>query len=157
VNAWKVILATIVIFGAGVFSGGLLVNIVQHPHSGFHRPQPAAPQPEPQDYVPRPEILRTNFVQNLDNTIHLTPDQRATIEKIVASAQEHNRQLWLLIAPQIRSVNQETRQRIRAVLTDDQKKQFEELLRHARRPQNPTNAPSETPFTNSPDTNSPAI
>ncbi len=31
-NSWKVILATVVIFGAGVLTGGLLVNYVEREH-----------------------------------------------------------------------------------------------------------------------------
>lgn len=147
-NVWKVILATIVIFGAGVFSGGLLVNLVEHPHPGHNAP--AAPQTprELQDLVARPEILKTNFVQRLDDTLHLTPDQRQAIEKIVAEGQERNREIWLIVAPQMRGVLQDTRQQIRATLTDDQKKQFEELLRRAHRTQSPTNAPPVMQSTN---------
>jgi hypothetical protein len=149
VNEWKVILATVVIFGAGVFSGGLLVNLVKHPHSeGRNAPATAQAPRELQDFVARPEILKTNFVQRLDDMLHLTPDQRQAIEKIVADGQERNREIWLIVAPQMRGVLQDTRQQIRATLTDDQKKQFEELLRRTRRIQGPTNAPPEMPPTN---------
>ncbi|HEY1662596.1 MAG TPA: hypothetical protein VGI03_09275 [Verrucomicrobiae bacterium] len=152
-NLWKVIFATIVIFGTGVFSGGLLVNYVDHSHPGNHRAQPAQPPREPQDIVARPEILKTNFIQNLDSALHLSPDQRAQIDKIVAEGQDRNRQLWLQVAPQIRNALQDTRQRIRATLNDEQKKQFEDLLRRGHRVLNPTNAPPEVP-TNSVPTNS---
>jgi hypothetical protein len=147
VNAWKVIFATIVIFGAGVFSGGLLVNYVDHSHQGNHRP-PSAPSPprEPVDLAPRPEVLKTNFVQRLDEVLNLTHDQQAQIEVIVADGQLRNRDLWQQIAPQVRAVAQDTRLRIRAVLTDDQKGQFEQLLRRARRP-GATNAPPGMPST----------
>jgi len=141
---WKVIFATIVIFGAGVFSGGLLVNYVARPHPGNHRPQPALPPRESADMAPRPEVLKTNFVQRLDDELHLSPEQKGEIEQIVADGQERNRSLWLQIAPQVRTVTQDTRQRIRAVLTDEQKKQFEELFRRARR-FGPTNTPPEIP------------
>ena len=40
-NSWKVILATVVIFGAGVMTGGLLVNYVDHSH------HPATTRPKP--------------------------------------------------------------------------------------------------------------
>lgn len=142
-NLWKVIFATIVIFGAGVFSGGLLVNYVDHSHHANRPPVPAPPR-EPQDFVARPEILKTNFVQRLDDALNLTPLQQGQIEEIVAEGQERNREIWLQVAPQIRAALQDTRQRIRATLTDEQKKEFEQLLRRARRLQNPTNAPADT-------------
>jgi hypothetical protein len=145
VNVWKVIFATIVIFGAGVFSGGLLVSLVERPHPDNHRQQPVpAPPREPADIAPRPEVLKTNFVQRLDEALQLSPEQKGEIEQIVAEGQERNRQLWQQIAPQVRGVAQDTRQRIRAVLTDEQKKQFEELFRRARRV-GPTNTPPEIP------------
>jgi hypothetical protein len=157
VNSWKVIVATIVIFGAGVFSGGLLVNLVDHSRPGNHRP-PGPPR-EPEELVARPEILKTNFVQRLDDALHLTPDQRKEIEKIVADGQERNRNLWKIISPQMRDVIQDTRQHIREVLAEDQKKQFEELTKRPRRQQNSTNAPANLSATNSPPvapTNAPA-
>jgi hypothetical protein len=142
VNVWKVIFATIVIFGAGVFSGGLLVNYVDHSRPRLVRPQ-TTPPPQ-QDNVPRPEVLKTNFVQRLDDALNLTPEQKGEIEQIIAEGQQRNRDLWQQIAPQVRGVAQDTRQRIRAVLTDEQKKQFEELLRRTRR-FGPTNTPPEIP------------
>ena len=147
-NVWKVIFATIVIFGAGVFSGGLLVNYVQRPHPGNHRQQPPPVSPrEPMDTAPRPEVLKTNFVQRLDESLQLSPEQKGEIEQIVAEGQERNRQLWQQIAPQARGIAQDTRQRIRAVLTDGQKKQFEEMFRRVRR-LGPTNMPPEIPANN---------
>jgi uncharacterized membrane protein len=155
VNVWKVILATIVIFGAGVFTGGLLVNYVNHSHGANRRPQNQAPRAL-EDFVARPEILKTNFVDRLDAALHLTPEQRRTIEKIVAEGQQRNREIWQVVAPQMRGVLQETRQRIRQTLTEEQKQQFEELLRRPRRLPEGTNAPPEIPSTNSVPTNSPA-
>lgn len=147
-NYWKVIVATVVIFGAGVFSGGLLVNYVDHSRPGNHRP-PGTPR-EPEELVARPDILKTNFVQRLDDAVHLTSEQRDKIEKIVADGQERNRNLWAIVSPQMRDAIQETRQHIREVLTPEQRKQFEELFKRPRRQQNSTNAPPNLPGTNSP-------
>jgi hypothetical protein len=154
VNAWKVIFATIVIFGAGVFSGGLLVNFVDHSRpGGIHHPPPPAVPHEPMDTAPRPEVLKTNFVQRLDEALQLTPEQKGEIEQIVQEGQERNRQLWQQIAPEVRGVAQDTRQHIKAVLTEEQKKQFEDMFRRARR-MGPTNMPPAAPLGGS--TNSPS-
>jgi len=161
VNSWKVILATVVIFGAGVMTGGLLVNYVDHSHHGNqHRPQTDADehppenhdQPRPQD-VPPPRLaerMGKQFVQQLNDTLQLTPEQRMKIEKIIAAGQEQNREIWTNVAPKMRAVMQEVNQQIRAELTPDQLKPFEELLKHPprRQPQN-TNAPPVAP-TNTP-------
>ena len=173
-NYWKVILATVVIFGAGVFTGGLLVNAIQHSHpkNNNHR-QPttgethsSAEAREPQARTnnlpilsrpPRPpEILSDNFVQQLDDKLQLTPDQRAAIQKIIADGQERNHSIWTNSSAQMRAVIQDVRHRVREELTVDQQKLFEELLKRVPRRQNSTNAPASFSLTNSAATNAPA-
>jgi len=134
VNNWKVIFATVVIFGAGVITGGLLVNYVQHPHFRSQRPKlpiasethpatnsitnnPTVRPPENSKLRP-PEILSKQFLQQLDGTLHLTADQREAIQKIISESQN-----------QIRKVIQDGRLEIREVLTPVQQKQFEELVK----------------------------
>jgi Spy/CpxP family protein refolding chaperone len=161
-NSWKIILAIVVIFGAGVLTGGLLVNYVELPHPkdiqrlpGEWNPHPQAnnrdhDQPRPQDLLkPRPpEMLSKQFVQQLDNTLHFTPEQRAAIAKIVADGQERNSEIWTIVAPQFHKMLQDVRQQIREQLTPEQRKQFEELLKRFRpaghHPPTPTNSPSPT-------------
>jgi Spy/CpxP family protein refolding chaperone len=164
-NSWKIILATIVIFGAGVLTGGLLVNFVEQAHpKDIQRPaddpNPHSQannhdldQPRPEDLLkPRPpEILSRQFVQQLDKMLHLTLEQRAAIAKIVADGQEHNREIWTNVAPQMHKVLQDVRLQMREQLTPEQRKQFEELLKRfrpaGRHPQPPPNSP---PTTNEP-------
>lgn len=157
-NFWKVILATVVIFGAGVFTGGLLVNYVNHSHrNNNHRPPAnveAHPPTEAHDSqshtnnlanLPRPrppEILGAKFVQQLDDALQLTPDQHASIQKIITDGQERNRAIWTNNSAQMRLVIQDVRHRVRETLTADQQKQFEDLMKRVpRRQQNSTNAP----------------
>jgi hypothetical protein len=170
VNYWKVILATVVIFGAGVFTGGLLVNSVQHPHSrGKSRTTSSVETHELQSHTnnltnlrpPRtPEILGTNFVQQLDDALQLTSDQRDSIQKIIADGQERNHSIWTNNSAQMRAVIQDVRRRVRETLTADQQKLFEELMKRvSRRQQNSTISPANLPPTNSPplaSTNAPA-
>jgi hypothetical protein len=157
VNYWKVILATVVIFGTGVFTGGLLINSVQHSHPKNNRRLPpigdahppveahtnnlaALPRPRP------PEILNNKFVQQLDDALQLTPDQRIAIQKIITDGQERNHSIWTNNAAQMREVIQDVRHRVREELTADQQKQFEELMKSVpRRPPNSTNAPANSP------------
>jgi hypothetical protein len=159
VNFWKVILATVVIFGAGVMTGGLLINQVQHPHPrNNHRP-PSNPEPRATgeghethpDNLPRPrppEILGEKFVQQLDDALQLAPDQRAAIQKIIADGQERNRSIWTNNSAQMREVIQDVRHRVREELTADQQKQFEDLMKRAPRRQNSTNSPPSSSATN---------
>jgi Spy/CpxP family protein refolding chaperone len=145
VNFWKVILATVVIFGTGVFTGGLLVNTVQH-HPKKARPSPPAPaDTHPQVGGPSqprlPEILRKEFVQQLDSALQLTPEQSDAIHKIIADGQRRNSEVWSNAIPLMHQIMIETRQHIREQLTPEQQKQFEDLMKHAPRRSSSTNAP----------------
>jgi len=147
VNSWKVIFATIVIFGAGVITGGLLVNHVQHPSS---RKADDLPQ------ILRPEMFSKQFIQQLDDKLNLTKDQREQIQKIIAQGQQNIHDLWKIIGSQFRSDLQDTRQQIKEVLTPEQRKEFELLmkLQHQMRHPQETNAPpAVTPVS----TNGPAV
>jgi len=155
VNSWKIILATVVIFGCGVVTGGLLVNYIERTRPEIHHPaaEPRHDRPGSQELsLPRSQMLDRQFVEQLDAALHLTPEQRERIGKIIADGQERNRDLWKLVSPQFRGVMQDVRQHIRAVLTPEQKKQFEELMKQLspRRPPAPTNAPATLPPINAP-------
>jgi len=145
-NSWKIILAIVVIFGAGALTGGLLVNYAEPPHAKeVQRPldegnsQLQANYRDPDHSRPldllkprQPEILGRQFVQQLDNTLHLTREQRAAIAKIVADGQERNREIWTNVAPQMHKMLLDVRQQIREQLTPEQRKQFEEMLKRFR-------------------------
>ncbi len=140
-NNWKVILATVVIFGAGVVTGGLLVNYVKPPHpkaarhlaearlSATNPPPRAADAARPPHL---PEILSRPFLQRLDEDLHLAPDEHEAIQKIISEGQN-----------QMRKVIQDARLEIREVLTPEQRKQFDELVKRPfHKPIFDTNAPA---------------
>lgn len=136
-NPWKLILATVVIFGAGVVVGGMLV-FYTHPRSRpAHHPmtviattnRPPATHPIDLTSVHQPELLSPSFVQKLDDALQLTPAQREAIQKIIAAGQEQNHCLWTNCTAQMRQVAQTVRQQIREQLNPDQKKEFEKLLK----------------------------
>ena len=158
-NNWKVIFSTMVIFGAGVITGGGLVNYFHHPHPNkaarklaaeshmlatnrvnqtAHVPDNAKPHP--------PEILSKQFLQRLDGDLHLTPEQHDSIQKIINDGQNL-----------MRKVVQDARLEIREVLTPEQCRIFDELIKRAfRKPIFGTNAAALTATTNTPTTNAPA-
>ena len=140
-NSWKIILAAVVIFFAGVISGKLLVNLVKDKPPGIVGPPPAGPNARPpmdnhgspdKPEVPLPRLaerLSKEFVIRLDKSLHLTMVQSNNIAKIVADGQERNHVIWTNVAPQMRKVMQDVNQQIRAELTPEQRKQFEELMK----------------------------
>lgn len=161
-NSWKVILATLVIFGAGVLTGGLLVNYVDNQHRDhalflFERGNPhpqteGKGQPHPGDLSrPRsPEMWRKDFLEHLDETLKLTPEQRAAISKIIAEGQERNREIWTNVVPKMRQEMEQVHQRIRAELTPEQQKEFEDLVRQfgPHSPAHVKSPPAPPPATN---------
>jgi Spy/CpxP family protein refolding chaperone len=161
-NSWKVILATVVIFGAGVLTGGLLVNYVDQGCGGigrfpFGRANPRSQmddqgQPHPGE-LPRPrspEMWRKEFIGHLDEALKLTPEQHAAISKIIAEGQERNREIWTNVAPKMHQEMEQVHQRIRAELTPEQQKQFEALIKQfaPHRPPHDERPPEPPPSTN---------
>ncbi len=163
-NSWKIILAAVVIFGAGVIAGGLLVNHAKdgqpglteasasesnvHPVADNHGPAHPSEVPLPK----LAERLSKDFVQRLVGSLHLTLGQSNNIARIVAEGQERNHVLWTNVAPQMRKVMQDVNQQIRAELTPEQLKQFEGLMKQhpARRPPGTNSPPEVAPPTNTP-------
>jgi hypothetical protein len=163
VNSWKVILATLVIFGAGVITGGLLVNYSDRAfrHPPDHRvpemagpPMPGRPGPmvgmepaagprEPRLPPGLPLPLRKEFLNRLNRELGLTPAQHERIGRIVSEGQQRTRELW-----RIEWI--ETRQKIRAELTPEQQRRFEELFKARPRDQRRPPAPRDRAATNSP-------
>ena len=144
-NSWKVILASLVIFGAGVVTGGLLVNHVNH----FHPREVFRPPPD----IPIPRSIAEHgskqFIQQLTDKLQLTPAQKDKIQKIIADGQDRNHCIWTNVAPKMRDVIQDVNKQIREQLTPAQQEQFEEILRHPPRKSNATNAPPNLSTTNS--------
>lgn len=127
-NSWKVILATVVIFGAGVLAGGLLVNHVDHERRAPHHRSP--------------EAWRKAFIGHLDKVLKLTPQQHAAISKIVAEGQARNLALW-------RQEMEQVHHRIHAELTPEQQKKFEKMLKEfAARHSSHVHPPKQSPSTN---------
>ena len=168
-NSWNVILATIVIFGAGVITGGLLVDHVKHQPQVRHVMEPGPKPPmatSETNEMPGPlraQILNKQFVQQLNDELQLSEEQRKQIQKIISQGQQNTRDLWKLVGPQFQLIWRDTRGQIRQVLTPEQRKKFETLMREQHHPPS-TNAPSaqspastNTPVQMPAPTNGPAI
>lgn len=149
-NSWKIILATAIIFGAGVVTGGLLVNYVDHAHhpKAVRKMQPNADAHSPnntnrnqQARVRPPELFgrdSKDFMRQLDEMLKLTPEQHEAIQKVIAEGQSQ-------MQKSVQNVRQDTRRKVRDQLTPDQQKQFDELMKRALRRPPSTNAPPDLP------------
>jgi hypothetical protein len=127
VNTWKVILATMVIFAAGVVTGGFLVRHIQGPDGGSRPRSPASSR------VAQPVSaggMRFEFLRRIQRDLDLTPEQRERVDKILKESQERARKIMEPVAPEMRLEIQRTKQEFREVLTADQQARFDQLLKH---------------------------
>lgn len=125
-NTWKVIFATVVIFGAGVMTGGLLVKYSVRP--------PVHPSRSGGSQGMRVQPisaggLRIEFLRRAERDLNLSPDQKEQIDKIFAASQERSKKLMEPIQPKIREELQQTREQFRAVLNPEQRIRLDELLK----------------------------
>jgi len=143
VKIWKVILATLVIFGTGVVTGGLLVGVIGrinvHPrfaplldHAAHATPTGPTANPDrvvlPMGTPPR-RALSKEFLERLNRELKLSPEQRQQVEEILTTGQEHTKAIWEKVAPEMRAEMKETREQIRAVLSPEQNARFQELMK----------------------------
>jgi len=117
VNTWKPILAALVIFAAGVVTGGLTVNLRKQPA----RPKGTVVAKKP---VAMPRELR-ELSRRMQAELDLTPEQRERIEAIIHDSQERVKTLRDEIG---QKEFREMRQKIRSELTPEQRKKFAELM-----------------------------
>jgi hypothetical protein len=134
VNNWKVILATMVIFGTGVVTGGLLVNFSNHPKPHSAAQRVALPA--------LPGVMRIEFLKRVERDLDLRAEQREHIDKILAASQERTRHLIQPIIPSLRTEYETTKKEIRDALDAGQAARFDELLKLQQRPREQRRAPS---------------
>jgi hypothetical protein len=72
---------------------------------------------------------RSQNVQRLTEELNLRADQQTQLEAIIASVQAEYKAIHQSTDPQIDQARQRGRERIRAILTLEQKPQFEEFLK----------------------------
>jgi len=148
VNTWKVILATMVIFGTGVVTGGLLVRHSERIRSPRTLRNPAVTRPAQPVSAGG---MRLDFLRRAGRELDLTPEQRERVDKIIKESQERTRKV---LAPYLREELQRTKAEFREALTPEQRTRFDQLLkeqqqqqqraREQRRPQPPGERPAES-------------
>jgi len=161
VNAWKVILSTLVIFVAGVITGVVItatesVAITRalrrnaNAPSGEKRP-PSAASATPWQFRDK-ELLR-----RMDRELELTPEQHVRVDRIMSASSERTKAIWKPIAPLMNKEAQLTRAEIRELLTPEQQKKFDGFKpRSGIEKRHNSNAPPAGLTTNAVPTNSPS-
>ena len=130
-----------VIFGAGVITGGLVVKHAAPPVRNRASRGAAAPTNAPAPNVVPAQLQRMEFLLRVRSELNLTPEQHDRIEKIIREGQEKSRKIWETVAPDMRKELQAVHEKIRVELGPEQRRRFEELLKRTPRPnlKNPEN------------------
>jgi len=126
VNTWKVILATMVIFGTGVVTGGLMVRHVDH---GRDRRPPRYPGSARAGQPTAAGVMRFEFLRRMERELDLTPAQREPIDKILKDGQDRMKKLMETVEPRRREEFKRTLDEFRAVLTPEQQKRLDGLVK----------------------------
>lgn len=122
-SPWKVILATLVIFIAGLVTGAVGVKRLLKPPppiiTATHEPM-------------QPWMLREQFRAELDRRLDLTPEQNQRIERVMHEGQERVKEIWSLVGPEMQAELRAVREEIRRELTPEQRRRFDEMMRQRR-------------------------
>jgi Spy/CpxP family protein refolding chaperone len=114
---WKVILATLLIFGSGLFAGNLLHKA---PRTVKPPEKPGQKRALPWEWAARAESL-----QRMEQDLKLTPAQREKIGTILADGHKRSRAIAEPLFTKMREEGQKVRDQIRAELTPEQVKRFD--------------------------------
>jgi hypothetical protein len=142
VKSWKVILATMVIFGAGVLTGGLAVWQTQKMDL---RAQQRPSRPGHSGPITAAGDLRLEFLRRAQRELDLSPAQRESIDKIIKQSQERTHKLMEPVAPELHAELQRTKEQFLQVLNPSQRMRFEQIVNKKQQrphePRHPANPP----------------
>jgi Spy/CpxP family protein refolding chaperone len=125
VNAWKVILATVLIFGTGVVTGALITRragIAAPPRQGKSASPAAAP-------ALAPGLYRLEFLRRAQRELNLSPEQRERVDGVFRQSQERAKRLMEPVAPELRAELDRAKAEFREILTPEQRNRFDSLLK----------------------------
>ncbi len=149
-NIWKVILSTLVIFTAGIFTGALVNGLnpraldrsprfpfresaAKKAGANFTATTPTNREPaklQLPGLAKQPtRIQNKEFLERLNREVKLTPEQHQELEKILEASQLRSKEIWERIAPDLREEMKVSREKMKAVFTPAQARQFDELLK----------------------------
>jgi flagellar basal body-associated protein FliL len=78
---------------------------------------------------PSDAVRRAQKVQELTSLANLAPEQGQRVDAIIADIQTQMKSIRKTLEPQFDEARQRGRERIRAILTEEQKPKFEEFIR----------------------------
>ena len=128
VNVWKPILAAVVIFVAGVVTGGFVVN----------RDETKPPRAFPREHGPRNTEHRPGsrmegqlewLMKRIQRDLQLTDMQVTKVESAFKESREEMKKTWDEMRPRMRASTEKLKDKLRGDLTEEQLEKFEKYLR----------------------------
>lgn len=137
VQAWRIATAALIIFAAGVLTGGVSAELVSL-RLRASRPKPsvaARPTNGPAANVPDrilpavrlPGAARLELAERLAGELDLTPDQKTEFLKALAESQGRLAKLWNPVIPSAKSEVDQFNRRLAEILTPDQMAKLDRL------------------------------
>lgn len=116
---WKAITAAVVIFGAGVLSGAMGVQLYRAKTE--LRPPQRVPGGPPGPWVGP----RMDFMRRIGDRLGLSDEQKQQIDQHLRESQQRMRELWDPLAPKFKEEMERVRRAIDAELTPEQRQKAE--------------------------------
>jgi Spy/CpxP family protein refolding chaperone len=139
-----------VIFGAGVLTGALVVEFTEGLNGSRHQQTSSGNRAFE---TGSPYGMRLEFLRRIQRELDLTAAQQEQIDKVLKQSQERTRNIMAPVAPQLRQELQRAKAEFRDILTPAQQASFDELLKKQQRYHRPGQRP-ESSLTNGLGTNS---
>jgi Spy/CpxP family protein refolding chaperone len=127
VKIWKVIIAVMLIFGAGVVTGGLIVRSLVPRQTAARQSTSILGMPASSNGPISP--ARQMFVQKVRRELDLTPDQSTQVDDIMRESRKRMNKIYEPVMPEAREETRRVRQEIQAILSPEQKKKFNEVFK----------------------------
>ena len=137
VQAWRIATAALIIFAAGVLTGGVSAELISL-RLRAARPKPTPPVRTtntvasnlPDRVLPAvrlPGSARLELAERLATELDLTPDQKTEFLKALAESQGRLAKLWNPVIPSAKSEVEQFNRRLAEILTPEQKAKLDRL------------------------------
>lgn len=125
VTPWKIIAASLIIFAAGVVTGGLTLALgSRFVDRGEWRARSAPPgSPE------RMEAQQRDLLRRMERQLSLNPEQRDLALGILSESHENLHRAWQGVHPATQQEYRKMRARLRDILNPEQQRKFDESFK----------------------------
>lgn len=128
-KSFKIILAVLVIFGAGFFSGHLFSSRAQSRPASTALSEPGETGVRGTNSVPPWERGRRSFIGRLQEDLGLTDEQRDRMDVIFQESRQRTHELWERLREPMAKEVQFVADQVKTVLTPDQQEKYDEMMR----------------------------